>query len=117
MGSVFISGKGSNMNTGPNISIEKLDGRFVGHQYFKYRIYFSSVGKTNRFLQFVDIRNWLWDTYGSSSERDIILYLEDFKNTAFNKKWAWHVDDKSRDNVYIYLASDEELALFKLKWM
>lgn len=113
MGAVFMTN--SNLNTDP-IQIQKLDHRFAGHKHFKYRISWRTV-KHERIVNFIELRNWCWETFGPSNERDIIIYLAD-KDEGFVRCWSWHIEkDSVRYTPFIYLATDQEYALFKLKWM
>lgn len=50
------------------------------------------------------VRNWMWTTYGPSAEMGY---------TTKNLVWAW---DTEHGNRRIYLKSDAELTLFKLKF-
>jgi hypothetical protein len=100
--------------TGPTTSptslfkIKKLDGRYDGHRWFKYRVEMGFyIGRAN---VLTEVRNWLWNTWGPSVE--IHLYAAVDENLS-NNHWAWDTRNK---NFYMYLASDKELTLFQLKW-
>ena len=107
---------GMTMNATPHCEITLLDSRFKGSKHFTYRSkIFGDYSK--RYPQFIEIRNWCWDTWGFSCERDILIKLAD-KGENFIRPWAWHCEYSTRGyfDTYIYLATDQELSLFKLKW-
>lgn len=105
------------MSATPRFSFSKLDTRFAGHQHFKYRV--KILGDyVVRYSQYIEIRNWCWETWGSSCERDILIELAD-KDESFIRTWSWHAEkyNKRFYEFYIYFATDQEYALFKLKWI
>lgn len=108
---------GLTMSATPKFTVSKLDTRFAGHRHLKYRI--KLLGDyTVRYDQYIQIRNWCWDTWGSSCERDILIELAD-KDESFIRRWSWHAEkyNKRFYDLYIYLATDQEYVMFKLKWM
>ena len=100
------------------LKLEKLDGRHKGYGPFKYRIWVNGPA-SDRIWNFTDLREWCWQVWGSSCERDIYMfgyYNQDQK--IQNEHWAWHYDRDARSgNLFIYLTNDEALSFFKLKWM
>lgn len=93
------------------MKLEKLDGRHTGHEIFKYRIWMNGP-QQDRTTEFLNLRQWCWDTWGPGCERDIQ------RQVFLNPHWAWHHDENAAwGNLYIYLADDQALTLFKLKWM
>lgn len=107
-----------------NFHYYKLDKRHTGHSDFKYAIG-SGSGKIFKQNSFCEIREWCWTTYGPSKE--INEWVEDLKYsplsqwqlisygpiTHHNEFWAW------QNNFYnrrIFLRTDKELALFKLRF-
>jgi hypothetical protein len=82
--------------------ITKLDRRHNGWNRFKYLImpYDNSIG----IEPLNQARNWLWATYGPSCE---------LSYSKLGDLWAW---DTEYSRKRIYLKSDEELALFALKF-
>lgn len=91
--------------------IKKMDRRNIGHQFFNYSV--SRFAFSNQL--FYEMRNWCWQTWGPSKEmKDWVC---DFYKTealvAQNTQWSWQNDEYYRR---IYLASEQELVLFKLRW-
>ena len=98
------------------IKISLLDGRHSGNAYFKYRAQIQATLE-ERHVRFNEIREWCWQVWGSSAERESHCFLTALANPAVNLHWAWHVEDQYNNfRPYIYLVGDEELAFFKLKW-
>ena len=93
------------------LKLETLDGRHSGNYYFKYRVW---VHGTDRVRDFIQIRNWCWEVWGPSCERDDHILSYNNSTVVNNPHWAWHVYERSR---YIYLIDDQALAFFKLKWL
>ena len=94
------------------LKLETLDGRHSGNYYFKYRVW---VHGTDRVRDFIQIRNWCWEVWGASAERDFFITLSYMTDKIHNEHWAWHTDPNG--HVYIYLTDNQALAFFKLKWM
>lgn len=107
--------------------IIKLDGRYTGNQYFNYCInvdnYHGSVAQRRWDLKnyFCELRNWSWFTWGPSKE--LYDWLDDtrrleknivFNPISLNDSWCWSVEHGS--NSRIYLRTDKELVVFKLRW-
>ena len=104
----------------------KLDGRYTGSSWFKYRIEFVSIlygydARKDRAQQYQEMLEWLWENYGPGCERDhwkFITYKDDTPISEAKKngpKWAWFVDSKS-GLPYIYIVGDETLSHIQLKW-
>ena len=111
------------------INIVKLDGRNTGYGKFKYAIIpvYSQ--------EFYEIRKWMWDTWGASKELkewmidsrvglvsspvpvgSILSRIVSVKAETIrcqNEHWCWQNDDYARR---LYLRTDKELVLFKLRW-
>lgn len=97
------------------IKIKKLDKRNTGFSDFKY-----SVTSTSVYLQeFYEIRKWMWETWGASKElkewmsdsRVILASAEAI--SCQNEHWCWQNDEYARR---LFLRTDKELVLFKLRW-
>lgn len=91
--------------------ITKLDRRHSGHLWFKYFITPNTEGHgyTKRLADqevFVNIRNWLWDSYGAGAELEMTQHIE-------RPNWAW-VSDNGR--LRLYIVGDEELMMLKLRF-
>ena len=89
--------------------LEDLDRRHAGHDMFKCRVRVTGLSE-ERMDQFHAIRVWCWENFGPSTERDTYAHIQP------NSPWAWHIDP-NRYIPYIYLRTDKEEMLFKLKWM
>lgn len=81
----------------------KLDKRHNGHKSFKYHVRFN----IHELEKYVEVRNWLWETYGPSAELEVV------RDTNMNVKWSWVYDQY---NIKCFLASDKEYQWFVLKW-
>lgn len=93
-----------------SIRLHKLDRRHTGTKNFKYRV---SVGGTRdaRIIKFLEVREWCTGIWGPGMERE-------FAKIAKCAHWGWHTGrDILDDPLYIYLVSDAEALLFKLKWI
>lgn len=101
-----------------------LDKRYTGREAFKYMIedftdgdfmiFAPSYSKTEKLKKFITLRNWCWETWGPSCERDYHLSMKHNKdNDMLNKHWCWYSIGYQRR---IYLAGDEEKVWLKLKW-
>lgn len=79
----------------------KLDKRYVGHEYFQYSENFTRREKDD----FIQRRNWCWQTWGPSCE---IEFLSDTETP-----WCWLTNDF---NLRIYLKNEKHLQWYILKW-
>ena len=97
--------------------IRKIDGRNKLYGEFDYQIQIP----THTFLE---VRAWCWETWGPSIE---YYWYNDYKRSyACNSSWCFDTDfsgyelrnfGRRRGGVgKIYLAGDQELDLFYLKW-
>jgi len=93
--------------------IEKLDGRHKGNSSFTHRAVVLGL-TADRFIDFLTLREWCWNTWGPSCEREI--YLNTHFNKIKNNSWAWHYNDDYNE-CCIYLTGSKELELFTLKWL
>jgi hypothetical protein len=87
-----------------NYKITKLDKRHNGYNFYKYSISPNTFDKIKGAELLIEVRNWLWATYGPSAE------------LGFTKResiWAW---DTEFNNRRLYLQSDVELTMFRLKF-
>ena len=92
------------------LKLSKLDGRHTGTKNFMYRV---SVGgpRDARIIKFLELRAWCTEMWGAGMERE-------FANIVKCAHWGWHTGrDILYDNIYIYLVSDAEASMFKLKWI
>lgn len=97
------------------IKIIKLDKRNTGYGKFKYAIQSVSIYAK----EFFDIRAWMWDTWGASKELrewmsdSRINFAKEDLLSCQNEYWCWQNDNYHRR---LYLRTDKELMLFKLRW-
>jgi len=96
--------------------ITKTDKRFSAYPHFKYCIT-SISGRSSYF----ELREWLWQAYGPSKELN--EWTDDLDSGKFhmygpithhNERWCWNNDTYNRR---IFLLGDEELVMFKLRFM
>lgn len=94
--------------------IVNLDKRYAGWHYFQYRLKFTRFGD-EKFLDYKILRDWLWETFGPSFERDLAYKFIENELGIQRPAWAWHYD--TTDNVpYIYVADQATLTHLQLKW-
>ena len=85
----------------------KMDKRMTGHQNFDY---YASFFKTTREGQkFCDIRDWCYETWGTSSEYEFWV-----NRSTPNNFWCWANDEFK---IKIYFKTDREYGLFLLRWL
>jgi hypothetical protein len=65
------------------LKLEKLDGRHSGHFFFQYRVW---VHGSDRIRDFIQIRNWCWEVWGSSCERDDHILSYNFPEVQNNRQ-------------------------------
>ena len=89
--------------------IEKLDGRHNASLVFTHRAWIRGTGHAERKQNFIQMREWCWETFGPGCERDLVWY-----NGNITYSWAFHYDQR-QGSLYIYL-KEELLTAFLLKW-
>lgn len=97
------------------IKVKKLDKRNNGFSKFKYSV--TSISLYSQ--EFYEIRKWMWDTWGASKElkewmidsRVVLASAEAI--SCQNEHWCWQNDEYARR---LYLRTDKELVLFRLRW-
>lgn len=95
--------------------IIKLDKRYSGYLYFKYRIQFKGDYRS-RHENYCQIRKWCWDTFGQSLELDLYLkYKTSIFGNIMEPVWCFNYE-KQFYTALIYLKGDKELSLLSLKW-
>ena len=87
-----------------NYRVTKLDKRHNGYNFYKYSISPNTVDRIKGGELLIEVRNWLWATYGPSAEIGL---------TRQGSIWAWDTEFGHRR---LYIKSDEELTLFRLKF-
>lgn len=106
------------------IRVTKCDRRHTGYRYFEYIVepkvnmtnFFRNALALDRFVRFNELRNWCWQTWGSSCERSLYLRIAEHDQLAqeLNKSWSWNSDN---NDLRIYLCSEKELNWLKLRWL
>ena len=98
-----------------SFDITTLDRRHSGRLYFSYYINSSGRDLSKNIVEFQKWREWAQESWGNGCDRDWAHTLKHAGNP--NYKWGWTTDEnKVRNQPRLYLRSDEELTLFKLKW-
>ena len=93
--------------------VTNLDRRHSGYPFMKY--YVTPFGfREESIRKLIELRNWCWETFGPGVERKYVTLIPGPDHLESLDAWAWHTEDNQRR---IYLRGDEELALFKLKWL
>jgi hypothetical protein len=99
------------------IEIRKTDKRHAGHDNFAYVLEIKNIpGKFDRQLrrfEFNQVREWAWQTYGASCDREHWLNMNENNRFPVNPHWCWHTEF---NELKIYLATEKEANWAKLKW-
>lgn len=112
------------------LEIKKLDRRNTGYNYFKYSVfvYANYLLYKNRVVDnyYFEIREWCWQTWGSSKELDewlddkyfimsnIVMNKPPIDTKCQNEHWCWKHQRDAKHRIY--LRDDTDLVLFKLRW-
>lgn len=107
------------------ITFKKIDKRYNGGNIYQYMILVDSFGhgsNVRAIKEFNELRKWCQDTWGPSYELHDAWALnrdEDWPLwTAYNDHWplwTWANDSKDSKRA-IYLKTDKEYMLAKLRW-
>ena len=104
------------------IEIKKQDRSNKGHEYFQYSVRvaeaYSSLSpwSLTGISQYHSMREWCWQTWGPSKELNEWITDQEqqkYVPTCHNQFWCWQNDEYVRR---IYLKTDKEMMLFKLRW-
>lgn len=103
------------------VTIKRTDKRHTGNLFWQYVVIidrrpttvFGKPSMIQRTQDLNEIRNWCWETYGSSCELERWLDIPD-ESVGKNEHWCWHTNF---DNWKIYLRTEKEANWFKLKWL
>lgn len=119
------------------LKIQKLNKTHNGHEWFKYRVKVGSDKSSDnltkspagfiltnprmRFVEFAEVRNFCWATFGPSCELEIYGAIKGLTRNGplSNPNWAWRFGSMPRNSPeegYVYVASQEELMLLQLKF-
>jgi hypothetical protein len=101
------------------IEIRKTDKRHAGHDNFAYVLEIKTglgekFDRPQRHFDFNQVRDWAWQTYGASCDREHWLVMNNDKRFSVNPHWCWHTEF---NELKIYLATDKEANWAKLKWI
>jgi hypothetical protein len=89
----------------------KLDRRYNGSGRFSHYVEPDGIlPPIDRIQQFIEWRNWCWETFGPSAERDFTGQWY-----QLDVKWAWDTEQYSSRHLRLYF-TEETLVVFKLKW-
>lgn len=99
------------MGTGPVIKykIRKLDARSKAHGLYEYQVQFWNT------KNYIEIRNWCWDNWGSSCEYELLRKTYGADITNFNESWCFQTEPEI-PKYCIYIKDEAALMLFKLRW-
>lgn len=74
------------------MKVVKLNRNYNGYNYFSHRVEFYGGAHSNRVLQWIRARNWLWAQFGPSAEQSLAR-AENFDGEQ--PLWAWDTDKSS----------------------
>lgn len=87
--------------------LQKLDRRHNGSGRFAYRVEFHQL------MQFNQVRDWCWETWGSSCE--LFVAYDDSWESPKQLNWCWRCDEHPR-GMYLYFRTSDEASVYSLKW-
>ncbi len=101
--------------------IIKLDGRYNHRDRFRYMITFTKAPGQSAILDFDRCRRWFNDTYGWSQDVEMqypmqqarIKQFDEHSDVEINEQWAYNI---KYNDYRIYIANDQMLTMFQLKW-
>ena len=101
--------------------IIKLDGRYNHRDRFRYTISFTKAPGQSAILDFDRCRRWFNDTYGWSQDVEMqypmqqarIKQFDEHSDVEINEQWAYNI---KYNDYRIYIANDQMLTMFQLKW-
>ncbi len=85
------------------MKVVKLTRQYNGYGYFSHRVEFWG---SNRVLQWIRVRNWLWAQFGPSAEQ-CLARADHFDGEK--PKWAW---DTEKSAIYL---EQEAFTMFQLR--
>jgi len=89
----------------------KLDKRHNGNHLFSHYVTFPNISTFQSKLQFIELRNWCWESWGPGMEIDYACALG--SNQYQTCRWAWMTEyGKAR----LYFSTTKEYNWFILKW-
>jgi len=101
--------------------IVKLDARYSHRSRFRYMISFTKAPGHSAILDFDRCRRWLNDTYGWSQDVEMqgpmqqarIKQFDEHPDIQINEHWAYNI---KYDDYRIYVATEQILTMFQLRW-
>ena len=88
------------------MKVKKLTRQYSGGADFTHMVQYLLKDAA----QFVEHRQWCWDTWGPSCELDYLYRVGEKRNS----RWCWMSADNGR--IRIYFGSEKEASHFALKW-
>ena len=125
-----------------SLRFTQLDGRFKGHDIFKWMVTATHLPEYQRFspmplsyphltkiIDFNKLRDWCWDTYGPSCDmkdydfiHEVSLAQHNDNGGNLNEYWCWSNENYDanknarKTNRRIYLATDKERTWLETRW-
>ena len=125
-----------------SLRFTQLDGRFKGHDIFKWMVTATHLPEYRRFspmplqyphltkiIDFNKLRDWCWDTYGPSCDmkdydfiHEVSLAQHNDNGGNLNEYWCWSNENYDanknarKTNRRIYLATDKERTWLETRW-
>ena len=98
----------------------ELDARYNHRNRFSYMISFTKTPGHSAILEFDRCRRWLNDTYGWSQDVEMQTPMTkaqkshpEINDVNINRYWAYNI---KYDDYRIYVADNQILTMFQLKW-
>lgn len=124
-----------------SLRFTQLDGRFKGHDIFKWMVTATYMPEYQRFspmplaqsdlskiIDFNKLRDWCWDTYGPSCDmkdydfiHEVSLAQHNDNGGNLNEYWCWSNENyldtpHKKTDRRIYLATDKERTWLETRW-
>jgi len=103
-----------------NYKIIQLDGRYNHRNRFQHLITFSRAPGYSAILDFDRCRRWFNDTYGWSQDVEMQFpmakaqkFHPEITDVEINRHWAYNI---KYNDYRIYVADDQILTMFQLRW-
>ena len=100
--------------------IIRLDGRYNYRTRFRHLITFTKMPGHSAILEFDRCRRWFNDTYGWSQDVEMQTpmakaqnFYIDISDVEINRYWAYNI---KYNDYRIYVADDQILTMFQLRW-
>ena len=100
--------------------IIRLDGRYNYRTRFRHLITFTKMPGHSAILEFDRCRRWFNDTYGWSQDVEMQTPMAkaqkshpEISDVEINRYWAYNI---KYNDYRIYVADDQILTMFQLRW-